>query len=215
MTTVEDAKREDEQDYNSKLDHWRTKHKDWEESTELAKKILSGDKESKVIAFKELNPFSEIANLVSGLSFSIAEESSVIEVEVHVHGNDIVPNEIKSILQSGRLSVKKMPKGAFNELYQDYVCICVLRVANEVFSIAPDGMTIVTAVDELLNSKTGHLEKSPILSVNFARETLSRLNMNKIDPSDAMGNFIHNMSFKKTTGFQIVNQIRPNDISQV
>lgn len=131
----------------------------------------------------------------------------MVETTIHIHGNDIVPSEVKGLLKSGKLSVKKMPKGQFNEIYQDYVCSCALRVANELFSAIPDNMVVVTAVDELLNTKTGHLEKFPILSACISRNTLKSLNMDTIDPSDSMSNFIHNMSFKKTTGFGAVSRV--------
>lgn len=51
-----------------------------------------------------------------------------------------------------------MTKGTFNEIYQDYVCSCVLRVAREIYAIIPDDLIIITAVDKLLNLKTGHKE---------------------------------------------------------
>ncbi len=152
-----------------------------------------------------------IAAIGSSLSINIGE-SSIIEVTINTHGNDIIPNEVKSLLKSGRLSVKKMPKGKFNELYQDYVCSCVLRVSCEIFSIFPDEKVFVTAVDKLLNTKTGHLEESPILSVCFSRNTLHSLNLDSIDPSDSMDNFVHKMSFKKTKGFEAVERLEPGSL---
>jgi hypothetical protein len=53
----------------------------------------------------------------------------------------------------------------------------------------------------MLNKKTGHLEDQCILSAVISRETVSGLNLDCIDPSDSMDNFVHNMNFKKTTGF--------------
>ena len=136
-----------------------------------------------------------------------------MEVSIHVHGVDIVPRKQKSLLKNGKLSVKQMPKGKFYEIYQDYVCSCVLRVANEIFSGIPDEKVIVTAMDEILNTTTGHLEKSPILSVCVSRNTLRKLNLDSIDPSDSMRNFAHNMSFKKTSGFEKVSRIQAEIVS--
>ncbi|MCP3684076.1 MAG: hypothetical protein GY861_15450, partial [bacterium] len=173
-----------------------------------AQSILKGDINAKIAAIKDLNPFSEISNLGSSLLVS-AGNGGVIEATIHVHGDSIVPDKVKGLLKSGKLSVKKMPKGKFNEIYQDYVCSCALRAANELFSAIPDDIVVVTAVDELLNTKTGHLEKSPILSVCISRGTLQSLNMDAIDPSDSMSNFVHNMSFKKTKGFEAVSRVEP------
>lgn len=72
-------------------------------------------------------------------------------------------------------------------------------------------MTFVTAVSELLNPKTGHIEEQPILSVAIPRSTLDRLNFEMIDPSDSMENFVHNMNFSKTKGFSAVERIRASD----
>ncbi len=199
---------EDKTEHENNINNWEKELNDWKESVELAQLLLNGNKEAKIKAIEDLDPFSEISNLGSSLTISV-NESNLIEATIYIHGNDIVPSEVKSLLKSGKLSVKSMPKGKFNEIYQDYVCSCVLRVANELFSAIPDNMVIVTAIDELLSTKTGHLEKSSILSVCASRSTLESLNMNNIDPSDSMSNFIHNMSFKKTKGFEPVELARP------
>jgi len=199
---------EDEIEYKENWALWEKELSNWKESVELAQLLLKGDEKAKIIAINELDPFSEISTIGSSPSVSV-RDSGVVEATIHIHGDDIVPNEVKSLLKSGRLSVKNMPKGKFNEIYQDYVCSCALRVANELFSAIPDNMVIITAVDELLSTKSGHLEKSPILSVCVSRSTLDSLNMNNIDPSDSMSNFIHNMSFKKTKGFEPVELVSP------
>ena len=208
---VMDSINEDEQNHNKNINKWKKECEDWNESIPLAKKILDGNPDSKLTVIEKLNPFSEIATIGSRLSFNINEKSAV-EAIIHIHAADIIPSEVKGLLKSGRLSVKKMPKGTFNEIYQDYVCGSVLRVARELFSILPDKMVFVTAVDKLLNSKTGHTEISPILSVAISRDTLESLNIMNIDPSDSMSNFVHNMSFKRTKGFEIVEQLNPDNL---
>ena len=134
----------------------------------------------------------------------IVHEGGVLEAKVAIHGSDVIPAEIKSLLKSGKLSTKAMPVGRFNELHQDYVCSCALRVGRELLAILPDDLVIVTALDNVLNSSTGHMEEQPILSVAFSRLTVDGLNLETIDPSDAMRNFVHNMSFKKGAGFSAV-----------
>lgn len=76
-----------------------------------------------------------------------------------------------------------MPISKYNELLQDYVCSCVMRVGRELLALLPDDIVIVTAVDALLNSATGHVEDLPVLSVVFSGQTLSRLNVEDVDPS--------------------------------
>lgn len=121
----------------------------------------------------------------------------------------MIPREERTLLQSGRLSVKRLPAGKFNELYQDYVCGCVLRIAREVFALLPLDSIIVTAVADVLDTSIGHVREQPILSVAFPRAGLERLNFDALDPSDSMKGFVHRMSFKKTTGFAPVTRIDP------
>jgi len=208
---IEMAIKADDEDYEARLSRWKKEFTEWKESVDIAEALLKGKPKAKLEAIENLQPFTEISNLGSSLSV-VVYENGLLEATVNVHGKEIVPSESKSLLKSGKLSVKNMPKGKFNEIYQDYVCSCVLRIANELFSCIPDSLVIVTAVDELLNSKTGHLEEAPILSAAISRSTMNKLNLETIDPSDSMANFIHNMSFKKTKGFESVERIDPENL---
>ena len=125
----------------------------------------------------------------------------------------MIPTEKKSLLQSGKLSVKKMPQSEFYEMYQDYVCSCILRIGNELLAILPDKLVLVHAVDNMLNSKTGHMEEQYILSIAISRQTIASLNMDLIDPSDSFENFVYIMKFKKTKGFEVVEPLLASNFS--
>ncbi len=204
----------DDRVYKSNIKEYEVSLKDWNDSTSLARRLMAGEAKAKIESIKELNPFLEILSMGSSVEISVNDQSQV-EAIINVHGGDIVPNEVKSLLKNGKLSTKNMPKGMFNEIYQDYVCSCILRVANELFAAIPDELVVVTAVDDLLNSKTGHLEKLPIVSACISRKTLKALNMATLDPSDSMSNFIHNMSFKKTKGFMPVPRVEVDQLEYV
>jgi len=88
-----------------------------------------------------------------------------------------------------------MPISKFNKMHQDCVCSYLLRVASETFCIIPDEMIIVTATENTLNKATGYMQQQPIISVLIARSTLLQLNMQKIDTSYSLRNFIHDMNF--------------------
>jgi len=209
---IEDGKRKDELSYQEALREYEQNYADWEATCELAARILSGNTDACIDAIRQADPFSEISQLGSSIEIK-AVNNKLIEATLHVNSEDVIPNEVETLLKSGKLSVKKMTKTRFYELYQDYVCGAVLRVARELFALLPIEMTIVTAVGELLNTKTGHMEEQPILSVAIPIETLNRLNFAMLDPSDSMDNFLHNMKFLKTKGFQAVGRILPTDLS--
>ncbi len=206
------AKLKDEQEYQKEIDAWKLECIEWEYEHNLANKLLSGDLGVKLEIIKELNPFSDIQELGSSLKFEISE-NNIIEATLKLDGQSVIPTEKKVLLQSGKLSIKKMPKGEFYEIYQDYVCSCMLRIGNELLAILPDELVLVHAVDNMLNSQTGHMEEQYILSIAISRQTISSLNMDLIDPSDSLENFVYKMKFKKGKGFEVVEPLTVSDFN--
>ncbi len=178
-------------------------HRAWEEDVEMAHRILAGEEAAYLEALDSVAPFAEIAGLGSVMRYNMLS-TDVVEASLEVNGEHVVPKQVKSLLKSGKMSSKPMTKTRFYEIYQDYVCSCALRVGREFFAVLPVKVVIFTALGELLNKQTGHLESQPVLSVALVRETFQRLNYDHVDPSDSMGQFVHEMKFSKTTGFSPV-----------
>lgn len=200
------AIKKDEEKYLADLKNYEEEKKEWEDDISIASKILEGDLHGYERALDKLNPFSEISGLGTSLSYSFPNKEIMV-VDLNVHSEEIIPSEVKTLLKSGKLSIKSMPISRFNEIYQDHVCSSVLRIAREAFAILPLKKVIVTAFSNLLNTQTGYKEDTPIISVFVTIETFNNLNFDKIDPSDSMKNFVHNMDFKKTQGFNGVAKI--------
>lgn len=208
---VDQARETDAKEYQKALQAYDQEYRDWESICELATKVLSGDPEAYSDAIRQANPFSDISELGASVTFRI-QNGPLVEAVLHVQGENVIPSEVKSLLKSGKLSVKQMPKGKFYALYQDYICACVLRIAREIFALLPIEMVIVNATGRILNTQTGYMEIKPILSVAIPRETLKSLNIAMIDPSDSLSNFVHRMNFRKTKGFQAVEAIEPSEL---
>ena len=208
---VEQARKQDEAEYQAALKQYQEDHAEWKQTTGLAKRTLAGEAEAYLEAIRQVNPFGEITGLGSSIQCS-TNGGEVIEATLVVNGEDVIPAEEKTLLKSGKLSVKKLNKGRFWELYQDYVCGCVLRVTRELFALLPVDMVITTAMGNLLNTRTGHKEDQPILSVAMPRKTLEGLIFDMIDQSDSMENFVHRMNFKKTKGFSAIEAIKPEEL---
>jgi len=211
VKALEEAKRADEAEYQEALQAHEQEYADWESTCKLAGRILAGDPKAYLDAIRQTDPFSDISELGSSIEFRV-EDRHFVEATLHVNGDEVIPSEAKSLLKSGKLSVKPMPKGRFYELYQDYVCGCVLRVARELFALVPIEMVIVNAMISLLNTQTGYMEEKPVLSVAIPRKTIDGLNIDMLDPSDSMNNFVHRMAFKKTKGFGAVEALKPSDL---
>lgn len=203
---IEQEQSKDEALFRQALAQHEKEYAEWKEQKDFAERLLAGDPASYLEAISEINPFSEISDLGSGVRFEVLN-AQLVKAEIAVHGEAVVPRETKSLLKSGKLSTKQTPKGDLNRLYQDYICSCALRVARELFAILPVDAVIVSALDTLVNSSTGHLEEQPVLSAFVPRRTFDRLNLDLIDPSDSMKNFVHNMDFKPSSGFRPVGRV--------
>lgn len=181
---------------------------DHEDEVRFATSILNNDHDSFLDAVRLFEPLGSIKYLGEHLRISVLR-SSCIDIELTIHGEEILPRDRPKLLASGRVSVKSMPKTEYHRLYQDHVCSACLRAAREILALLPVEEVAVTAVDDLLNPATGHLEKSPILSFVAPRSTMGKLNFASIDPSDAMKNFVHCMEFSPATGFKPTKRVEP------
>jgi hypothetical protein len=157
-SAIELAQDADAKEYLEAITKHQGEMSEWQERRRIAERVLAGEIQVFREVIEEIGPFSEISELGSGVGFQF-QNTSIIEVTLNINGQDVIPHETKSLLQSGKLSTKKMPQGQFYELYQDYICGCVLRIAREIFALLPFETTIVTAVGDVVNAQTGHLEE--------------------------------------------------------
>ena len=199
--------------YNEYLNEQDKAHKQYLKEKEdllkfkaIAKGVTSNDTQSYTYALNQFNPFEDLREYGSDISFQ--SKDGYILVDFFVHGEEVIPKTTKRILRKG-LEVKEdpIPQSRFNEIYQDYVCSCVLRIAKEVFQLLPVGVCTVNAKANLINTSTGNFESQTIVSVRIERNKLDILNFDLLDPSDSMSNFEHNMIFNKNDGFLPVTEL--------
>ncbi|MDF7669981.1 hypothetical protein PT276_01965 [Orbaceae bacterium ESL0721] len=203
---IETARLLDERNFKEASIRFKHEYTLWEQNRLKAQRVLAFEQEILQSIINESELLEKIPLLGSNIIFEM-KDNNELHVDIFLHSEEIIPKEIKTLLKSGRISIKDLPKSKYYDLHQDYVCSVVIRVAREVFGLLPVDKIVVTAIDELLDRSTGHLATSPILSVLFIRETLRKLNFETLDPSDSMKNFLHNMSFKKGVGFSVVEKI--------
>ncbi|MHC6203121.1 hypothetical protein ACYULU_07990 [Breznakiellaceae bacterium SP9] len=200
----------DIENWNKECEQLKEKYKndyeEWAGVINLAKSINQGEPTSYLHAVKEIAPFNEISDFGSKVYITICSATRA-KASIDIHDDTVIPKQSKSLLKSGKVSVKDMPIGKFNEIYQDYICSVSLRIARDLFAIIPVEEIIVTAKGNCLNTSNGKTENLPLLSVLFIRETINTINFDAIDPSDAMKNFKCNMSFKKSLGMNAVKEL--------
>jgi hypothetical protein len=213
---VEQARLQDEQEFEKATQVYFEQVAQLEQLKKMARRILAGEHKAYTEALVELNPFAEMSDVGSAIHFTV-HTAKLAECVLKVNGRQAIPSEVKTLTSSGKVSVKPMPKGRFHEIYQDYLCGCVLRVAREIFALLPVEALVVTAAADSLDTRTGQTVEQPVLSVFMPRAAVARLDFDRLDPSDTMENFEHRGDFKatrKSEAFQPIKPLTPADVSQ-
>jgi hypothetical protein len=216
-TAIAQAREHDEQEFQEAQRLHSADIAEWQKMKSLAARILSADHKAYLEALVGFSALAELSELGSSIHFTV-HSRYVVECVLSVKGQQVIPKEVKALTSAGKLSVKGMPQTRFHEIYQDYVCGCVLRVAREVFAVLPIQAAIVTASAEMTDSRTGHLVDKPVLSVGIHRNLLLGLNFENIDPSDAIENFVHRGDAKtsrKSGAFTSIEPLKPEDLGAV
>lgn len=188
--TVEEAGLFDEREHETACAEYEQEFAQWERMRSLARRVLAGEAHAYSEAVSEFSALSEIANLGSSISVTRIE-AKLIECALKVNGRNSIPAEVKSLTAAGKVSAKAMTKARFHEIYQDYVCGCVLRLAREVFALLPLETVLVTATVDGTDPRTGRAAELPVLSVAIPRAVIARLDFERLDPSDSLKNFLH------------------------
>lgn len=169
----------------------------------LQTRVLEGDIDAYYEVIEAVEPFAELVEF--GSQFELGTENPKLMVaEFNIKEEDVIPDTMVTLTEAGNVSEKKMTKTAYYEMLQDYVCSVMIRIARDMFALLPVDKVIVHAVDNALNTATGNREEVTYVSVIFDRATFNKINLDAIDPSDALSNFEYNMKFGKTTGFKPV-----------
>ena len=211
---VKQACLQDERVFQDAMVNYAKVKADWEKTKSLSHRILAGEPKAYLEALVELSPLAEISDLGSSLHFTV-HSPKLLECQLKSNGRQAVPSVEKALTAAGKLSVKTMPKGRFQEIYQDYICACVLRVAREFFALLPVETLLVTASADEIDPRTGQTVEQPVLSAAISRTDIARLNFEHLDPSDAMDNFVYRGDFKasrKSGAFKTITPLTPGDL---
>lgn len=181
-------------------------YSDWTEMVATAKAVLTGDLDAYEKVMIDFAPLDDLSEYGSGFEVQL-NDANLVEVDFVANTKDVVPTESKSLTSSGKLTTKAMTKGAYLDLCQDFVCSAILRIALDIFATLPVKDVVIHANDIRVDEATGHDECATIVSTKISRNVLYALNLEKIDPSDAMSNFKTHMSFMKTKGFKKVEKV--------
>jgi hypothetical protein len=172
--------------------------------------MLAKDPSAYWAALEHAGAFDEVASFKTIVQMTQAD-GDVVTFACAITDDDVVPREEVKCTAAGKLTTKQMGAGRYWALYQDHVCSVAIRIAAEAFAVLPVARAIVNIGKMQTNTITGHPQMATFLAVHFFRDTLRKLNLDSVDPSDSMKNFPHRMKFKKTSGFEPVPPINSDE----
>jgi len=170
---IAQAQAQDEQIFQQSLLAYAAEKTKWNKVKSVARRILAGEHKAFIEALVEFSPLAEISDLGSSLHFTV-HRTKLIECEIKVNGTQAIPSEIKTLTSGGKLSIRSITKGHFHEIYQDYVCGCILRVAREVLAMLPVEVVLVTASADFLEPRTGQFTEQSVLSTAMPRAVIAQ-----------------------------------------
>jgi len=216
-TAVEDTRDLDERDYRATKEDYGNRLAEWQRMRVLANRVLAGEPGAYSEAISEFSSIAEIPGLGSSLHVTVYSPR-LIGCVLTVSGREVIPTETKSLTAAGKVSVKTMPKPRFHEIYQDYVCGCVLRLAREMFALLPIDEVLVTASVNGTDTRTGRAAALPVISTAIARTAIEQLDFERLDPSDSMEIFPHRgdvMASRKSGAFVPIVPLTPADLTPI
>ena len=156
----------------------------WQYYHEMAPRILSGDIDAYLQLVYEVNPLDDL--LAYGEQFEFGTDNpQKLEIEFVVN---------VSTLSS---ACKQLSHNEYNSLLQEYVCSVCIRVARDMFALLPISNAIIHAV----------IDGQTVVSVDFDRNTLSKIKLGFVDSVMLLSKFEHNMKFSDMDGFLPVNRM--------
>lgn len=142
-----------------------------------------------------------------GSSANYCYFEDIIDTELFINIEDVIPNNKTTLTAAGVLSSKPFSNTERNALIKNYVSSISLRLALEMFAVFPVSELIISVIHNERSSKTGHFEDLVILSVNISRKVIEALNLDYVNPSEALTNFKMNINYSNSNGLQSVERI--------
>ena len=212
-----------EQRLKKSVENWKTKKENFENSEVSKEKEINLNYHKTFEQKKEnlygnlngtenyvLNNFETILKEIDikpefFIDFEYNEKNKTFFIDLDLPEIEHLPKETASILQSGKLSVKKKSEKQLKEEYVKCVTGLGLLVAGISFmSSAGIEKVDISAYTQRIDKKDGQTKDDYIYSIQLDRENFSKINYPKIDPVNAFQNFTHKMELSKSYIFKTI-----------
>lgn len=198
----------DEQAYYESYATYQERYERWARLKVVAQQIHDGGANALAEAQAELEAQGLAHAVTTGVVLQ-PYDARRLYVALRVAGRDITPEEVKTLTQSGKVSVKPMPKNRAREIYEDHLCSRCLAAGRHLFATLPLSEMIVTAYAPIVSTISGNETDVAVVSVHFTKEGFGALNFDELDPSDALQSFRHVGDVRASRRGEDFTPIRP------
>jgi hypothetical protein len=169
-----------------------------------AKKLLALDQEAIVDVLDAKSQLGQLPFCVEGIDILFTDDNRIIAV---VDGLDLedMPDQSLSLLQSGKASVKALPKSKMLDLHRLNICSSAIRVGLEFLNLLPLSAVEVVMLTDVLDPATGHIDAHPVLYVRIAAQALGSINLHRAEADALVERLGGHFDFHRKDGFRPLN----------
>lgn len=114
---IEIAKQLDEKKFKEELIDFEDKYNSWEKNVLEAQNVLAFEPNTLQAIIDKSELLNKIPELGVNLDFEINDKNQ-LSIDIFLHSKDFIPKEAKTLLKSGKISIKDLPKSKYHELHQ-------------------------------------------------------------------------------------------------
>ena len=205
--------------YNETHDSWSKEKKEFDEQsrreceekkTEL-QNIFNGEPD--YVDNKIENILSQIELPVEfSIDYEYHPEECSIYIDLDLPEIEDMPNEVAKTLKSGKVSVKAKTQKQAALDYSTCVCGLAFFFSGMFFNVSTKIKQIcISGYTQRLNKKTNVINDDYVFSVQFDRDTFSRIDYRNINPVEQIQRFPHLLNI---TASNVMKTINPQDTLQ-
>ncbi|HVT88437.1 MAG TPA: 3'-5' exonuclease [Tepidisphaeraceae bacterium] len=192
---IEEAKKSDQKEYEQAKATYKLNLRSVQETRTMAVRVTSGDLSAYTEVMDEIDLCA--SPLIGRQVIYSFPDSTCAEVYAYLNSPDVIPEQTKKLLSSGRVSLKKSSKRDFILLYQDHLCSSILRLARDFLARLPIEKVLVHGFIPAIDTATGQPIDRCVVSCLIGRDRMSAIEFEKVDPSDCLCNFPNTMKISR------------------
>lgn len=194
---IEAARRHDKSTFNRQL----KEAADRNDEIDYAQRLVACDPTTVVGALGRFSQLGELPFSIEGIDVVFVEGGRIVAM---IDGLDLedMPDRSVTLLQSGKASIKDLPRSRVLELHRDNICSAAVRAALEFLQTLPIETIEVVVQSDLLDRGSGHIGAEPVLYLRTTAQALAAVNLQRADATALVERLGGHFDWSRREGFR-------------